>query len=138
MKFSAQEEYALRCLIRIGKKYNIDAVTISEISDEEGIPQHTIAKILRELRLAGFLESERGHTGGYSLTKNPKEIKISDVFLSIGSRLFDDEFCKTHSGITDICTNSVDCSIKSLWGLIQDAVDNVTDNITLENLINNN
>lgn len=138
MKFSAQEEHGLRCLLRIARKYDLnEAATIPEISEQEGITQHTIAKILRELRLAGFLESERGHTGGYTLARAPENIKISDVFNSLGGRLFDDDFCKSRSGTMDLCTHTIDCSIRSLWGVIQNAVDNVVTNLTLRDLMSN-
>jgi Rrf2 family protein len=136
MKFSAQEEYGLRCLIRIGKFYKIEkAVTIPEISQAEGISQHTVGKILRILRLGGFLESERGQTGGYTLTAPPDKINIGKVLAALGGRLFDESFCDTHSGMPDICTNSVDCSIRSLWKMIQDSVDSVVNNLSLKDLL---
>jgi len=122
MKFSVQEEHALRCLLRICEKYeNNEVATIPEISEAEGISQHTIAKILRELRIAGFLSSERGHTGGYVLTKSPDKITVAEVFTAIGGRLFDDDFCKS----------------RSLWSLIQTAVDKVITNLTLKDLMAN-
>lgn len=136
MKFSTTEEYGIRCLIRIAKFYEIGkTLTIPEISKAEGISQHNTAKILRALRLGGFLESERGQTGGYSLTRKPEEIKIREVLNTLGGRLFDSSFCESHSGMSDICTHTIDCSVRSLWKVIQDAVDTVVKDITLKDLI---
>ncbi len=136
MKFSTQEEYGLRCLLRIGKFYDVEkALTIPEISKAEGISEHNTGKILRTLRLGGFLESSRGFIGGYTLSRPPEQILISDVLNVLGGRLFDDSFCQTHSGITDICSNSIDCSVRSLWRLIQDAVDSVVGKMTLKDLV---
>lgn len=136
MKFSTTEEYGIRCLIRIAKFYEIGkTLTIPEISKAEGISQHNTAKILRALRLGGFLESERGQTGGYSLTRKPEEIKIREVLNTLGGRLFDSSFCESHSGMADICTHTIDCSVRSLWKVIQDAVDTVVKDITLKDLI---
>ncbi|MCF8241707.1 MAG: Rrf2 family transcriptional regulator [Melioribacteraceae bacterium] len=136
MKFSAQEEYGLRCLIQIGKYYNQKrALTIPEISAAEGISQHNVAKILRTLRIGGFLDSERGQSGGYTLTRPPKEIFIGDALGVLGGRLFDKSFCETHSGSMPICTNTIDCSIRSLWKIVQDAVDHVVNNLTLQDLL---
>jgi len=53
----------------------------------------------------------------------------------LGGRLFDESFCQSHSGAIDICTNSVDCSIRSLWKIIQDAVDSVVGKLTLNDLL---
>jgi len=136
MKFSAQEEYGLRFLLRMGKFYGVkDGFTIPEISGLEGVSQHTVAKILRLLRLGGFLESERGQSGGYTLTRSPEEIKIGEVMTVLGGKLFDDSFCQTHSGAKNICLNSIDCSIRSLWRMIQDSVDKVVENLTLKDLL---
>ncbi len=136
MKFSAQEEYGLRCLLRIAKFSIIEkSLTIPEIARAEGLTEHNAGKILRTLRIGGFLESSRGQIGGYTLTRPAEQIYIGDVLAVLGGRLFDDEFCNSHSGAADICTNSIDCSVRSLWKTIQDAVDSVTGKLTLRDLM---
>jgi Rrf2 family protein len=136
MKFSAQEEYGIRCLIRIAKFYHIEkSLTIPEISSAEGISQHNAGKILRALRIGGFLESERGQIGGYTLSRPPDKIFIKDILTVIGGRLYDDSFCKSHKGVVDLCTNSIDCSVRSLWRIIQDAIDSSIENMTLSDLL---
>jgi len=138
MKFSAQEEYGLRCLLRIAKFYAVGkSFTIPEISRAEGISEHNAGKILRVLRIGGLLESSRGQIGGYTLTRPPEQISVGNILKVLGGRLFDDEFCNTHTGAMDICTNSIDCSVRSLWKLIQDSVDSVVEKMTLKDLMGN-
>ncbi len=138
MKYSAQEEYGLRCLLRIAKFYAVEkSLTIPEISRAEGISEHNAGKILRVLRLGGLLESSRGQIGGYTLTRPPDQISVGTILKVLGGRLFDDEFCNTHTGAMDICTNSIDCSVRSLWKLIQDSVDSVVEKMTLKDLMGN-
>ncbi len=135
MKFSAQEEYSIRLLLRIAKYHKLGmTVSIPELSKAEGISQHNTAKLLRLLRIGGFIESERGANGGYTLSKKSDKIKIIDVLNFIGGRLFDDTFCNIHAGENDICNNSIDCSVRSLWRLIQNSIDNVLKDLTLEEL----
>jgi Rrf2 family protein len=135
MKFSSQEEYGLRCLLRIGKQGSEKGMTIPEISRSEGITPANVAKLLRILRLGGFLESSRGQTGGYTLSRTPAEITISDVLTVLGGKLYDHEFCGNHLSSEDVCGGSTDCSIKSLWQTIQGAVDNVLEKLTLMDLM---
>lgn len=136
MKFSAVEEYGLRCLLRIAKFYEVEkAFTIPEISKLEGISEHNTGKILRALRIGGFLESSRGQIGGYTLTRAPEKIFVGEVLQTLGGKLFDDSFCNSHSGVFDICTNSIDCSLRSLWRSIQNAVDSVVGKMTLKDLL---
>jgi Rrf2 family protein len=135
MKFSSQEEYGLRCLLRVAKEGGEKGLTIPEISKAEGITTHNTAKILRVLRLGGFLASSRGQIGGYTLSRPSDKIQVSDILNTLGGKLFDAEFCNTHSGEMKICTNSIDCSIRSLWQMLQNAIDGVMKNITLKDLI---
>ena len=135
MKFSSQEEYGLRCLLRIARDSNGKGLTIPEISQTEGITTHNVAKLLRILRLGGLLASSRGQIGGYTLSRSADEILITDVLSVLGGRLYDSEFCESHKGIVDICTHTIDCSIRSLWQTIQSTVDDVLKNMTLKDLI---
>ncbi|RJP61747.1 MAG: Rrf2 family transcriptional regulator [Ignavibacteriales bacterium] len=138
MKFSVQEEYGLRCLIRIAKFSRIGkSLTIPEISQFEGLSQHNVAKILRTLRIGGFLEASRGQVGGYTLAKTPDKIILNEVLECLGGKLFEEEeFCSTHAGAESICTNTIDCSVRSLWRVVQDSVDTILRKLTLQDLIN--
>ncbi len=137
MKFSTQEEYGLRCLIRIARFYEMDkALTIPEISRGEGISEHVTAKILRALRLGGFIESARGHLGGYTLARSPQKILIGNVLNELGGKLYDESFCSSHSKGDLLCTVTSDCSVRSLWVLIQKSVDDVVGGMYLSDLMN--
>jgi Rrf2 family transcriptional regulator, iron-sulfur cluster assembly transcription factor len=135
MKFSSQEEYGLRCLLRIGKSKSPNGLTIPEISDMEGLSQSNVGKLLRNLRLGGFIDATRGQSGGYKLAKPADEIIIGKVLAVLGGRLFEEDFCSSHAGIENICTNSIDCSIRSLWRTIQTLVDSVILRTTLKDLL---
>ncbi len=135
MKFSTQEEYGLRCLLRVAREAGEKGLTIPEISKAEGITTHNTAKILRALRLGGFLASSRGQIGGYTLSRPADEILVKDVLDSLGGKLFDAEFCSDHSGSVPICMHSIDCSIRSLWQMLQSAVDGVLKDFTIKDLV---
>lgn len=96
-----------------------------------------VAKIMRLLRRGGFVQSIRGKSGGYSLARPADRILVGDVLGLLGGRLFGPSFCDRHSGIEDVCTNSVDCSIRSLWRAVQLVVDQVLSKITLGDLLRN-
>jgi Rrf2 family transcriptional regulator, iron-sulfur cluster assembly transcription factor len=135
MKFSTQEEYGLRCLLRISKSDSPNGLTIPEISQLEGLSTANVGKILRMLRLGGFIESARGQTGGYKLARPAEEIVIGEVLEVLGGKLYQDTFCVDHSGSELICTNSIDCAIRSLWKTIQKLLDGVLSKMTLKDLI---
>ena len=135
MKFSTQEEYGLRLLLRIAKSDSQHGLTIPELSEVEGLSTANTAKILRALRMAGFVDSARGQTGGYKLNQPAEKILLSDVLTALGGKLYESNFCDLHSGMENICTNSIDCSIRSVWKTIQNVLDSVLSKFTLQDLL---
>ncbi len=137
MKLSSQEEFGLRCLLRLARQGEGGGLTIPEISEAEGISTSHAAKLMRLLRRGGFVTSARGQAGGYTLSRPPEKILIGEVLALLGGRLYDPAFCEMHSGVETICTHTVDCSIRSLWRAVQIVVDRVLNGTTLKELIAN-
>ncbi len=135
MKFSTQEEYGLRCLLQIAKQEPNRGLTIPEISELEGLTIPNVAKIMRIMRLGGLVDSERGQLGGYRLARPSDKITLRQVIAVLGGKLFETDFCDSHSGAIEICTNSIDCSIRSVWRTVQKIVDEVLGKITLKDLL---
>ena len=134
MKLSANEEYGLRCLLRLGQAGPGGSLTIPEISEAEGMSEAYVAKLLRVLRRGEFVKAVRGNVGGYSLARPADQIILSDVMNVLGQRVFQEDFCETHSGQMTSCVRAVDCSLRVLWRDIQAAVDRVFQRTTLEDL----
>ncbi|MAT40367.1 MAG: transcriptional regulator [Ectothiorhodospiraceae bacterium] len=138
MKFSSQEEYGLRCLLNLARHYAPgESRTIQQISNDEGLSVSYVGKLMRILRLGGFLESVRGTEGGYSLSRPPGDIQISDVLDTLGGKLFEPDFCDRHSGVEEICTHDSACAIRPLWSHIQSAIDSALLDVTLVDLMDN-
>lgn len=135
MKITAQEEYGLRLLIRIASCRDTNGMSIPQLSEAEGISPHYVAKLTRILRIGGFINSTPGNKGGYVLSMPANEIIINKVLKALGGSLFDQEFCGSHAGAMKLCTNSVDCSSRSLWQMIQYTVDQLLDKVTLHDLV---
>lgn len=137
MKLTSNEEYGLRCLVRIGLLGAGTSLTIPVISKAEGVSPAYAAKILRILRRAGFITAARGKDGGYMLARAADQIVIGEVIGALGGRLFETDFCNQHSGQQSVCAHSVDCSVRSLWQTVQVAVDQVLSKTTLQDLLRN-
>ena len=135
MKITAAEEYGIRMLIRIASADANAGLSIPQLSEAEGLSEPHIAKICRTLRMEGFINSTPGNKGGYVLAKQPQQIIINEVLKALGGSLFDQQFCDSHTAIGRLCTNSVDCSTRSLWKMIQFTVDNLLDKLTLSDLM---
>lgn len=136
MKITAQEEIGLRILIRIAGCRDAEGLSIPQLSEAEGISDHYVAKITRILRMEGFINSRPGNKGGYVLSRPAQQININQILKALGGALFDHEFCGTHAGGLNLCTNSVNCSARSLWKMVQYRVDELLDRVFLSDLVN--
>jgi Rrf2 family iron-sulfur cluster assembly transcriptional regulator len=136
MKITAQDEYGLRILVRIAKCKDSLGLSIPQLSALEGLSQPNVSKLTRILRIEKLVNSTKGHVGGYVLARPADTITVNDILKAFSGRLFDQEFCVNHAGTMKVCSNSVDCSIRSLWTIVQSAIDNLLDKITLSDLSN--
>lgn len=135
MKLSSQEEYGLRCLLQLARAGAGASLTIGEMAEREGISVPNVAKIMRILRRAALVRSTRGKSGGYQLARPAKDVRALDVLAALGGRLFDPSFCDRHAGVETHCLNTRDCSIRPVLRGLQDAVDQVLGELTLESLL---
>jgi len=53
--------------------------TATDIAEQTRVPVRYMSKVLQTLSEAGLVESQRGPTGGFWLTKSPHEITLLDV-----------------------------------------------------------
>lgn len=135
VKISSQEEYGIRCLLQIGRKGPEASLTIPEISRAEGLSAHYVAKLMRVLRRGGLVKSVRGQSGGYTLARPLSEITVAEAVAVLGGRLYEPEFCDQHVGSEEVCTHTIDCSIRFLWRSVQLVVDQLLSKTTLEALL---
>src|SRR5262245_47120459 len=111
-------------------------MTLGEIAREEGLTVPHVAKLIRALRKAGLVRSVLGRTGGYSLVRSAESISLAEVLSALGGgRLYDMAYCERHAGDLKICTHMGDCSIRSLWGVLENLLERVLGRTMLSELI---
>jgi Rrf2 family protein len=138
MKITAQEEYGLRCLLRLARADRDQSLTIPEIASAEGLSVPYVAKLLSVLREGGLIASERGRSGGFRLAAAPTDVGLGSVLLVLGEPLFDDPtFCERHAGTESEgnCVHRDGCSLRSLWRSLEQWMRGALDRITLADLL---
>src|SRR2546421_5805484 len=102
MKITAQEEYGLRCLLKVARAVDGNSLTLPEVASAEGLSVPYAAKLLSVLRQAGLIDSVRGRSGGYRLARPPASIGLGSLLLVLGEPLFDEpNYCERHPGTAD-------------------------------------
>jgi len=138
MKISSQEEYGLRCMLRLAQARDGQSLTLPEIGSAEGLSIPYVAKLLSGLRQAGFIESARGRTGGYRLAMPADRIGLGSLLLVLGEPLFDEPgYCERHAGSATPggpCVHNGACSLRGLWHTLEQWLRATLDQITLADL----
>jgi Rrf2 family protein len=138
MKVSAQEEYGLRCMLQLARRQgtgNEAPLALAEIARDEGMTVPHVAKLIRMLRKAGLVRSVLGRTGGYVLARDAAGISLAEILAALGGRLYDTDYCTRYSGDLAICTHMGDCSIRSLWGVLESVLGQVLGRTMLSELV---
>lgn len=78
MHISTFTDYALRVLIHAALRYP-ERVTIDEVATAYGISRNHLIKVIHELGRTGFLITQRGRSGGFTLARAADRITISEV-----------------------------------------------------------
>ena len=80
-----------------------------------------------------MVESSRGPSGGYSLTKSPEEIKLSSIIKAVNEEV-KTLGCKKES--KKGCTGkSIKCITHDLWDELETHINNFFEKNTLEDII---
>lgn len=86
------------------------------------------------LRRAGIVTSTRGARGGYVLARPAESISVRDVIA--GSELATFELhCVSNPVAEERCASSQDCSIRPVWVLLQQKIDDVLESVSLADLL---
>jgi Rrf2 family protein len=136
MKITSQEEYGLRCLLRLARAGG--PLTIPEVASAERLSAPYVAKLLSILRQAGFIESVRGRSGGYHLARDPAQVQLGAVMRALGEPLFEDPaYCERHASpeTNGACVHRGGCSLRALWQTLEHWVRRVLDQISLADLL---
>ena len=132
MRISTKGRYALRLLLDLAEHNNGTPVRVKEIATRQNISEKYLEQIIAVLNKAGYVQSVRGAQGGYLLKKELYAYNIGEILrLTEGSiapvSCLDEQ--------ENVCERKESCVSVILWKKINDAVNEVVDNITLQDLM---
>ncbi len=106
---------------------------IADIARAQAIPVRFLEVILSELKQAGFVASQRGAQGGYLLLRDPAQLTVGEVLRFIEGPMAPVECVGRNSG--ENCPMYGDCVFLPMWQEAEEAVAQVYDRTTLQQLI---
>lgn len=131
MKISTKGRYALRLMIDLALNGGEKPVSLKDVANRQGISDKYLEQIISVLNKAGYVRSIRGAQGGYLLKRDPEEytvgmiLRLTEGSLAPVACIEDDQI---------VCERQDACVTSIVWKKINDAVNDVVDNITLQDL----
>ena len=101
------------------------------LSAGTGVPEPTVAKVLKSLAAAGLVSSQRGARGGYRLTRPLSAISVADVIYAVDGPI---ALTACVDGSTSCCDVSSMCAVRGRWDLVNAAIQNSLSAITLADM----
>ena len=134
MNVSRKRQYAVRAVLELAKRNGGRPTPIGEIAKAKAIPPKFLELILGQLRQGGFVEFRRGARGGYLLAAAPATIAVGRVIRFIDGPVGPVR-CVNDEDNGPECPLHGKCSFMSLWSRARDAVAQVFDTTTFQDLL---
>lgn len=132
MKISTKGRYALRLMLDLAQHEEQDPVRLKDIAARQEISVKYLEQIISVLQKSGYVRSIRGPQGGYHLMKKPKDYTVGMILRQIEGDLAP-VACLEAGAQT--CERSQDCVTLRLWRELNDAINGVVDQYTLQDLL---
>ena len=132
IKLSKLSDYAIVVLSRLATEQG-ELQTASSLSEGTGIPEPTVAKVLKLLSRSGIIQSIRGVKGGYLFNRSPSEITITELIEALEGPVAITS-CADEE-LENNCAMSGLCPIHGRWVPVNKAIKSALDQVFLADLL---
>ncbi|MEA2088239.1 MAG: Rrf2 family transcriptional regulator [Patescibacteria group bacterium] len=127
MKFSTRAEYGLKAMVNLALDFP-KVKSVKEIAHKENISQKYLERLIGELRRKKLVKSHKGRNGGYTLSSNPKKIKVGKIIEILEGPLLPLK-CQREECVGKHCLS------KKVWMVLWKQIKRTLYNIKLDDLV---
>ncbi len=128
LRLSKLTDYAVVVLVRLSGDAGVQ--TSPFLAQNTGIPEPTVAKVLKALAGSGLVASQRGARGGYRLARPLADIPVADVIEAIDGPIALTACVDGGTG----CESQGLCPMAGRWDPVNDAIHSALTSITLADM----
>ena len=133
MRISTKGRYAIRLMLDLAMNASGDPIRLKDVARRQDISEKYLEQIISILNKAGFVRSVRGPQGGYTLQWPPEEYTVGMILRLTEGSLAPVE-CVDDTNAC--CAREDNCATRILRKKLDDAINDVVDHVTLEDLMN--
>lgn len=137
LKLAKLTDYAIAVMAQLarqtgGQDAALPAQSATQLAEQTGVPEPTVAKVLKTLARAQMVVSIRGVSGGYKLARHPAQLTIGDIIEAIDGPVAIVS-CVDSEG-HDGCQISGRCAVRSKWAPVNTAIRQALHAVTLADM----
>lgn len=131
IKIGKLTDYAIAILAQMFMEGQGVSRSAHHLSKATGVPEPTVAKILKKLARKNLVSSVRGAAGGYKLLRGADQISVSEIITAMDGPI---AIVSCVDGNEDPCKAQALCPVKGNWGRINQALQHVLEDIKLSQM----
>ena len=133
MKLTSKGRYAVMAMADLAKNNVKEPTSLTEISLRQGISIAYLEQLFLKLRKNNLVQSERGSSGGYVLTKPPEEIKLLSIIRAVDEKV---KTVKCRKESKKGCNGkSIKCITHNLWDDLEIHINKFFEENTLTDIL---
>jgi Rrf2 family protein len=114
-------------------KYGADgAQSLPAIAERQQISLAYLEQLFLKLRRAGLVESARGRSGGYRLSRPASDVSVADIMSAVEE---DMRMTRCSGELDKPCMAGRRCLTHGLWDALGDQIAAFLDSVTLQEVI---
>ena len=134
MKLTSKGRYAVMAMADLAKNDNPRPVPLNEISLRQGISILYLEQLFLKLKQNSLVNSTRGPSGGYVLSKSPDQIKLSNIISAVNEEV---KTLKCNKNSKKGCNGKlVKCITHNLWDELGDHINLFFEQKSLKDVLN--
>ena len=131
MRLSTKGRYGTRAMLDLALNPNEGPVLLREIAKRQEVSEKYLEHSISALRKAGLVRSIRGARGGYVLAKSPSQIRLSEIMEVLEGSMAPVECVDD----PQVCQRAQLCVTRDIWAEMKEAIDNILESITLQDMV---
>ena len=133
MKLTSKGRYAVMAMADLAKNNVKEPISLTEISLRQGISISYLEQIFLKLRKNNLVQSSRGPSGGYILSKPPEEIKLLSIISAVDEKI---KTVKCKKEKKKGCNGkTIKCITHNLWDDLETHIKNFFEDNTLNDIL---
>ena len=131
MRLSTKGRYGARAMLDLALNSGKGPVLLRDIAKRQEVSEKYLEHSITTLRKAGLVRSIRGARGGYMLAKSPSQIRLSEIMEVLEGSMAPVECVDD----PQVCQRAQLCVTRDIWAKMKEAIDNILESITLQDMV---